>query len=179
MASTQNTPSPLTVPAGLESSIREAEKLNGAGSADMAAVLQLLASMEQRISGLESVLRTRPEIRRQPPPMQPQAYPTLQLQVKNLCKRIDPVEVPSYYGAEAWIVEFRKLCRLMKLQADKDILLAVGIVLKEIASIWSEHKEKAVVTWQQARGVVLKVYGDLSKHKGNTNKLTNFPKHLC
>ena len=183
MALAQNTLSPLTAPAGPESSILEAKQLNGAGSADVAALLQLLTSMEQRMTVLEVALRTRPESPGQPPPMQPQADPILQFQMatlKDLCERIETADVPNYYGTEAWIIEFRKLCRLMRLQADKDILLAVGIVLKEIASIWSAQTQKEVVPWQQAREAVLRAYGDLTKHEGNTNNLdTSFPRHFC
>ena len=64
MASRPNTPSP-TAPAGLESSIREANQLNGADSTDITGLLQLL-TLEQRINVLE---RTAPESPRQTPPI--------------------------------------------------------------------------------------------------------------
>lgn len=58
---------------------------------------------------------------------------------RDPCERIKPSEVPKFDGkkkAEAWVIEFKKHCGLMRLRTDEDILLAMDLAMMDKAALW-------------------------------------------
>ena len=74
----------------------------------------------------------------------PYAHPA-----KDPSERMKLSEVPKFDGkkqVEAWIIEFRKYCRLLKLQPNEHILLAAGIAMIDEAGYWWERQEANITT---------------------------------
>ena len=70
------------------------------------------------------------------------AAPALNAQqyTEDPCKRIK-LEIPKFDGkdAESWIINFERYCKILKLKADEDILLAMGIAMTGKATLWWHH----------------------------------------
>ena len=77
---------------------------------------------------------------------------------------------------EAWIIEFKKYCRLLKLWSNEDILLAAGIAIIEKVGYWWERQEANLTTWEQAKKAVLTVYGDRNNQLNSVTKIKNLQK---
>ena len=95
---------------------------------------------------------------------------------KDPSERIKTSEVPKFDGkkeVEAWIIEFKKYCRLLKLRSNEDILLASGIAMIDEAGYWWERQEANLTTWEQAKEAILRVYGDRNKQRNSVTKIKN------
>ena len=159
---------------------------------------QLLQKMEQRLANLEARDQLLASSAATPtPPMQAPVAPAATSAVippmqapatlannpapythpaKDLFERIKTSEVPKFDGkkeVEAWIIEFKKYCRLLKLRSNEDILLAAGIAMIDEADYWWERQEANLTTWEQAKEAVLRVYGDRNKQRNSVTKIKN------
>ena len=141
--------------------------------------------MERRLANLEgqsmqAPAALAPPVQAQAPPAQAPAPPAPPVQVpaalqfEDPCKRIK-LEIPKFDGkdAEAWIINFERYCKIIKLRTDEDILLAMGIAMTGKATLWWHHTEQEVTTWQEAKEAVTCVYGDPRKKKDCANRLKN------
>ena len=150
---------------------------------------QLLQRLEQRLASLEACNQLLASSAATPtPPTQAPATPESSSaplannlapythQAKNPSERIKTCEVPKFNEkkeVEAWIIEFKKYCQLLKLRSNEDILLAAGIAIIDEAGYWWETQEENLTTWEQAKDVVLKVYGDRNKERHSMTKIKN------
>ena len=146
---------------------------------------QLLKQMEQCLANLETTptstittVATPAGTEATPATTTANNNPTSHQLTKDPCERIKTSEVPKFDGkkeVEAWIVRFRKYCRLIKLTLDADILIAMSIAMEDKAALWWEHAENKITTWEEARGILLRTYGDPRKQKDSANKLKKLP----
>ena len=139
---------------------------------------QLLQQMERRLANLEGQSMQAPEALA--PPVQAPAPPATPVQVPAALQFEDPckcikLEISKFDGkdAEAWIINFERYCKIIKLRTDEDILLAMGIAMTGKATLWWHHIEQEVTTWQEAKEAVTCVYGDPRKKKDCANRLKN------
>ena len=91
-------------------------------------------------------------------------------------ERIKTSEIPKFDGkreVEAWIIEFKRYCRLLNLRSNEDIMLAAGIAMIDEAGYWWETQEANLTTWEQAKEAVLSVYGDRNKQRNSVTKIKN------
>ena len=136
---------------------------------------QLLKQMEQRLANLEATpTSANPTTVTTPVDITPGSYQF----IKDPCERIKTAEVPKFDGkkeVEAWVIRFKKYCRLIKLTEDSDILTAMGIAMEEKAALWWEHAEDGITSWEAARTALLRTYGDPRKQKDSANRLKKLP----
>ena len=117
---------------------------------------QRLANLEVRDQLMASSAATPPPLMQAPATLAsssaplannsaPYAHPA-----KDPSETIKTSEVPKFDGkkeVEAWIIEFKKYCRLLKIRSNEDILLAVGIAMIDEAGYLLERQEANLTTW--------------------------------
>ena len=143
---------------------------------------QRLANLEVRDQLMASSAATPPPLMQAPATLAsssaplannsaPYAHPA-----KDPSETIKTSEVPKFDGkkeVEAWIIEFKKYCRLLKIRSNEDILLAVGIAMIDEAGYLLERQEANLTTWEQAKQAILRVYGDRNKQRNSVTKIKN------